>query len=112
MSTKKFAPNDWFKDSQGRTVHDVTVQVQVKTHLVAVATTATALPTTPLTDRQFVRVQNVGGSTIYIGGEDVTTSNGWQVLPFSSETFAIEDTVTLYGIVGSSTVNCIVMEGL
>lgn len=111
MSTKKFAPNDWFKDSTGRTVHDVTVQVQIKTQRVTITTSATALPTTALTDRQFVRVQNVGASAIYIGGADVTTSNGWVILPYGVETIAFEDTAVLYGISAGS-VDCIVMEGL
>lgn len=111
MSEKKFAPNDWFKDSTGRTVHDVTVRVQIKTQRVTVATSAIPLPATALTNRQFVRVMNVGNSAMYIGGADVTTNNGWQILPFAIETIAIEDIATLYGISGGS-VDVIVMEGL
>lgn len=111
MSSKKFAPNDWFKDSQNRTVHDVTVQVEVKTQRINVTTTRTALPVTALTDRQFVRIMNVGSSNMYIGGADVTTSNGWPILPYAVETIAIEDIATIYGISAGS-VDVIVMEGL
>lgn len=111
MSTKKFAPNDWFKDSQNRTVHDVTVQIQIKTQRITVTGSATKLPSTPLTDRQFVRIMNVGNSVMYIGGVDVTTNNGWQILPFAVETIAIEDTADIYGVSGGS-VDVIVMEGL
>lgn len=111
MSVKKFAPNDWFKDSAGRTVHDLTVQVQLKTQRISVLTAALALPSVALTDRQFVRIMNVGNSAMYIGGADVTASNGWQILPFAVETIAIEDTATVYGISGGS-IDVIVMEGL
>lgn len=111
MSTKKFAPNDWFKDSTGRTVHDVTVQQQIKTQKITVTATSGKLPTTPLTDRQFVRIMNIGSSVMYIGGADVTTTNGWQILPFGVETIAIEDTADIYGVSGGS-VDVIVMEGL
>lgn len=111
MSRKAFAPNDWFKDSQNRTVHDVTIGIQVKTQRVTIAGTATPLPSIALTDRQFVRVQNVGTAAVYIGGQDVTTNNGWVILPYATETFAIEDTAIIYGISGGS-VDVIVMEGL
>lgn len=111
MSTKKFAPNDWFKDSTGRTVHDVTVQQQIKTQKVTVTVTAAKIPATPLTDRQFVRFMNIGSSVIYIGGADVTTTNGWQILPFAVETIAIEDTADVYAVAGGS-IDVIVMEGL
>lgn len=112
MTVKKFAPNDWFKDSTGRTIHDVAVQVGFKTQRVTLGTTPTPIPTTALTNRQFVRVQNVSGVTQYIGGADVTTTNGWQILPYGNETFAIEDTAILYGCVASTTADCIAMEGL
>lgn len=111
MSVKKFAPNDWFKDSTGRTVHDVTVQQYLKTQRVTVTTAAAALPVVPLTDRQFVRIQNVGNAVMYIGGPDVSSSNGWQILPFAIETIAIEDTASVYGVSGGS-IDVIVMEGL
>lgn len=111
MSTKKFAPNDWFKTSTGLTVHDVTVQQQIKTQRITVLAAAIPLPATPLTDRQFVRIMNVGNSAMYIGGADVTASNGWTILPFAVETIAIEDTANVYGISGGS-VDVIVMEGL
>lgn len=111
MSVKKFAPNDWFKDSEGRTVHDVTVQVQIKTQRISVVTNPTPLPTNSLTNRQFVRIMNVGNSVMYIGGADVTTTNGWPIYPLAVETIAIEDTAIVYGISDSS-VDVIVMEGL
>lgn len=111
MSEKKFAPNDYFKNSVGNTVHDVTVRIQIKTQKISVLTSAIPLPSVALTDRQFVRFMNVGSSVMYIGGADVTTNNGWQILPFAVETIAIEDTAVIYGISGGS-VDIIVMEGL
>lgn len=111
MVRKAFSPNEGFKDSQNRQVHDVTVGILIKTQRVTVGGTATLLPTTALTNRQFCRVQNVGNSPMYIGGEDVTVSNGWVIFPYAIETFAIEDTAFIYGISGGS-VDVIVMEGL
>lgn len=112
MSTKKFAPNDWFKTSTGLTVHDVTTQVGFRTTRVSVGTTPTPLPENALTDRQFVRIQVVGGGTVFTGGADVTILNGLNNLPFGIDTLAIEDTAILYGIVATGTIDVIVMEGL
>ena len=112
MVRKAFSPNEGFKDSENRQVHDVTVGIQIKTTRVTLTTSPTAIPATPLTNRQFVRVQNVSGTRQYIGGADVTPTNGWVVDPFSSETFAIEDTAVLYGCVAASTADCIACEGL
>jgi len=111
MVRKAFSPNEGFKDGLNRQVHDVTVGVEVLTTRVTVTTTATAFPPTPLTNRQFVRIQNVGSATIFIGGTNVSSTNGWQVMPYQVETFAIEDTASIYGISGGS-VDVIVMEGL
>lgn len=109
---KAFSPNEGFKDSLNRQVHDVTVGIELKTQRVTLSTSPTPIPTTPLTNRQFVRVQNVSGVQIFIGGADVTSSNGWVVFPYAVETFAIEDTAVLYGCVASATADCIAMEGL
>lgn len=111
MVQKKWAPNDYLRDSQNRTVHDVAIQVQLKTQRISVGTSSTPLPTTALVDRQFIRVQNVGNNPVYIGDFNVTSTIGWVVLPFASETFAAEDTATVYAISAGS-VDVIVMEGL
>ncbi len=109
---KTFSPNEGFKDSLNRQVHDVTIAVQVKTQRVSLATIPTKIPSVPLSNRQFVRVQNVSSVTIFIGGADVSTTNGWTVFPYAIETFAIEDTADLYGCVATGTGDCICMEGL
>ncbi len=111
MARKVFAPNDYFKDSQNRTVHDVTVGIRIKTQRITIGTSVVALPLNALQDRQFLRIQNVGGNPIYIGDLDVTSNNGWVILPYATETIAIEDTATIYGISDNST-DVIVMEGL
>lgn len=111
MVRKAFSPNEGFKDSLNRQVHDVTVGIEIVTQRISVTTARTALPVNPLTNRQFCRIQNVGGAFVYIGGEDVNTSNGWVIPPYGVETFAIEDTSSIYGISGGS-VDVIVMEGL
>lgn len=111
MSEKKFSPNSWFQDSTGRIVHDVTIRVGTRTQRLTITTTAVLLPVAALQNRQFIKIQNVGGATVYLGGPDVTTSNGWNVLPFATETFSIEDIGEMYAISAGS-VDIIIMEGL
>lgn len=109
---RKFSPNDWFKDSDGRTVNDVTSQVGFKTTRVTVGTKPTPLPEVALTNRQFLRIQPVGSETVFTGGEDVSVENGIHNKPFSIDTLVIDETAALYGIVASGTQDVIVMEGL
>lgn len=47
---------------------------------VTVTTTPTSLPATPLEQRRSLIIFNNSGETIYLGGEDVTTSTGLPVL--------------------------------
>lgn len=50
-----------------------------KTTTQAVGTTAVLLPASPLKNRVWVQVQSVGTVPIYLGGSDVTTTNGISV---------------------------------
>lgn len=81
----------------------------ILTTAVSVATTATALPTTPLANRKTAQIQNLSNQTLYLGGSGVTTANGLQIPAGETESIDL-GTVVLYGIVATSTANVIVME--
>lgn len=51
-----------------------------------------------------VYLANVGSTTCYIGGDDVTTSNGYPVAGTSTATFYLFPKDDLYGISGSGTI--------
>ena len=87
----------------------------IKTQVVSVGTTATKLPATPLVGRKYIRVQNIGSSTLYIGGAavsaDSTSTGGIQLFPYSVWEESYDHTVNVYGIVASGTCNVVVEEG-
>lgn len=78
---------------------------------VTVTTSATALPTTALTNRRSLVVYNNSSVTVFIGGSSVTTSNG---MPIAAGTYspAIDASpgLVIYGIVASSTADMRVLE--
>lgn len=88
---------------------------QIKTTVVSVGTTATALPSTPIVGRKYLRVQNIGTATVYIGASTVTAdtaaTGGIQITPYSVWEEKYDDTVIIYGIVASGTQNIVTEEG-
>ena len=50
-----------------------------KTTTQAVGTTAVLLPASPLKNRTWIQVQSVGTVPVYLGGSNVTTTNGISV---------------------------------
>lgn len=70
---------------------------------ITVATTATAIPTTPLTARKTIMIQNVSSKKVYIGGATVTTSTGYELSPGSSREVAAGPGIAYYGIVSAGT---------
>jgi hypothetical protein len=93
--------------------------VAIKSTAVTVATTATRLDTATETDSeghaiygQSIAVYNNGAATIYLGGSDVTTSNG---VPVTAGTWGPSFDIptrdeALYGRVASGTVEARVIE--
>lgn len=80
---------------------------------VAVATTATALPTAALANRKELTVQNVGNASIWVGSATVTTSGatrGTEIPKGGSATFKIGPAVALYGICAAGTVETNILE--
>lgn len=106
-----FSPNERFHDRDGNLMVDLLAQTRIVTQAVAVTTTATKLPSSPLRSRRWVRFFNNSSQVVYIGGSDVTTTTGWPVYPRQTETYALWDTCDMYGISASGSVNIIVMEG-
>jgi hypothetical protein len=50
-----------------------------------------------------VYLHNLGGGTIYLGGSNVTTSNGYKLDNGDKLTLIIGDTEALYGVAASGT---------
>ena len=83
----------------------------IKSRAVTVTTTATPLPEEVLAYRRSVSFYNNSAQTVYMGGSDVTVTNGIPV-PASTWGPAIDagPRLIVYGIVASSTANVRVME--
>jgi len=89
---------------------EVTGQI-FKTTQVTVTNTATALPTDNLDDRKAVSVRNWSNSiTVFVGGADVTTANGYPLQAYESLPFNMSQGADLYGITASGTADCRVIE--
>jgi len=88
---------------------------QIKTQVVSVAVTATKLPTTPVVGREYIRIQNVGAQTVYLGAATVTAdtaaTGGIQLLPYAVWQESYDNTIDVYGIVAATTCNVVIEEG-
>jgi len=85
--------------------------MSVQSAAVTVATTATALAAVD-DDFSSIEVANVGAATVYIGGSDVTTSNGFPVAAGASwyPPQSLAGGERVYGIVASGTVEVRVLR--
>jgi hypothetical protein len=87
---------------------------QVGTHgsrtiaAVSVTTSATALPSSVLTNRKRLILYNAGTQTVFLGTSGVTTSTGLGLLAGGS--FETDGDVAVYGIVAATTCDVRVME--
>lgn len=80
---------------------------------IAVTTTATALPTTALSNRKSLMVQNVAGASVWIGSATVTTSGatgGIEVPKGGFIELECGPAVTVYAIAASGSQNVRVLE--
>lgn len=77
-----------------------------------VTTSATALPNTPLVGRESLAIRlNATTDTVCIGGSNVTTANGFCLdSSIPSITLDLDDTVVVYGIIGSGTADVRTLE--
>lgn len=76
---------------------------------VSVTTSATALPTSALSNRRVLWIYNNGAVAIYLGASGVTTSAGFPLLPGQSVSLEI-GALPIYGRVASGTAEARIME--
>ena len=83
----------------------------VKSRNITVATSATPLPDEVLSNRRSLVIYNNSSVTVFVGGSDVTTTNGMPV-PASSYSPALDASpnLILYGIISTGTANVRVLE--
>ncbi len=69
----------------------------------AASTTSTAaqIPTSNLSARKYLFVQNLGNRSIFLGGSGVTTSNGLRISPGSVAEFRAGAAIALYSVTDS-----------
>lgn len=88
---------------------------QIKTTVVNVNDTACKLPSVPLVGREYVRIQNIGNVTVYLGsstvGANTTATGGIQIMPYMVWEEKYDNTVNVYGRVVTGTCNIVVEEG-
>ena len=68
-----------------------------------VTITTTASVIVSATSYRNIHLHNLGGGAIYIGGSDVTTSNGYKLDNGNSLSLIIGDVGALYGVAASGT---------
>ena len=110
---KSYTGNEGYRDGNNE-IWGLAVRNTILQQIVSVGNTATKLPTTPLTNRLNVTIQNQGNNPVFIGSSTVTTAGaaaGYKILPNAGFMFTIEDDVDIYGIVAAGTENVLVMEG-
>jgi len=95
------------------TVKIASMTYSVQSTTTTVENTATPLPATALAGRESIAIINVNSvtKTVYIGGSDVTTTNGYPLTNTSPAiSLDIDDSVVIYGIVTSGTADVRTLE--
>lgn len=80
------------------------------TSAVSVASTATQLVVTALTERRHIEIQNLDSSAIFLGGATVTTSNGIRIPARGSWSGEVGPSLSLYAITSSGTADVRILE--
>lgn len=104
-----FTGNEHVRDSDSKLIYGLIITQGLKSQAISV-TSAVKLPTSPYSKRKFVLIQNLGTGLLYIGASDVTTSNGYEILPKGSILIYIEDGIDIYGV-SNGTADTRVFEG-
>lgn len=78
---------------------------------ITVATTATKLPTTPLSKRKTMIIKNTGTADVYIGDFSVTTTDGFVLVQGDGLNLSISDAVDVYAVVATGTGTIKILEG-
>lgn len=113
MSTVLNDPNTGYRDINNRLVYGLVIRNSGKHSQITInSTTPTKLTPTPLTGRLFLRIYNYGTVPLFVGFDNtLSSSNGWEILPKASETYFIEDTIDIYGMVASGSADVRLQEG-
>ena len=102
--------SDMISDLYRRVYVNDNPNIAVNSQAVTVGTGAVALPTTALSGRMRLVVQNLGSKAIFIGPSGVTTTSGMQVSAGSTLVVELGDAVNLYGISTAAGQNVRVFE--
>lgn len=81
----------------------------ISSSAVTVTTSATVISTGPADGHEALVVNTSPSTSIYIGGSDVSTSNGVELAPDASLSVDLANNEIVYGIVASGTVECRVL---
>lgn len=83
---------------------DFSVSIGLRSSAVTVGASATPLPVNPLEFRRALVVHNNSGSTVYLGGSDVTVADGLPLASNEKIAFDIQNNpnVVVYAVAGSS----------
>ena len=87
---------------------------RIRSSVVSVTTSATAIPTTALPGRQSILIHNDGAATVYIGTSTVTTTGATKGYPLAAGKdlpMDVGPNVVMYGIVVTGTVSVVILEG-
>lgn len=110
MSRKIYTSNEGVRDSDLKVLWSLIAANTVKSQSVTISSTATSIPSSALSKRKILTLKNFGTQIVYIGASDVTTSSGFPLDPRDGFEMAIEEDVTLYGIVASGTADLRILE--
>lgn len=109
ISVDNFPPQRWPLPVTNVNINSL--RGPVLTTSMNVGSTATLTPAAPLENRRALIIYNNSSQTVYIGGADVTTLNGFPIPANQfSASLDIGDRVSLYAIVSSSTSNIRIFE--
>lgn len=88
---------------------DFSVYLGAKSTGITVTTTAAPLISSALVGRRVITIYNNGAGPIYIGGSDVTTSNGYPIPATGQLSIDLHAALTLWAVAGSS-INVRILE--
>jgi hypothetical protein len=110
MSIKHFTGNEYLRKDDGTLIIGMMLRSSIRQGTVTIATSATKIPTSPLSERLSIVIVNISNNIVYLGNSSVTTANGYPIYPRQSISFYIEDNIDIYGIAESSS-ECRILEG-
>lgn len=114
MSVRLFTPNENIRDrSDGTLRWGLVIRKTFRQQNLTVGTSATKLPTSPLTDRISLLIVNnsTSGQIVYIGDSTVSSANGIPLFPKQGMPITIEDNIDVYGVSSASGADIRILEG-